>query len=278
MKKLAAVLLAFTLAALLPLTVFADLGEPVFDDWYLLCGMNGYDLEETIDPEENGETVLIREHIEPGTRYQVHSYDPDTREYLIVPEDDNYKPKGTGFITVTEDEMNRLFLDPTKVVKETTGKKLDKAVNCVVSSSAGVVLRQGPAKTFPKLLVVPSKAKLTYLYTYAYGGYNWGYTTYKDKDGWVCLDYTEAVTAAPTQAALTQAAPTTQDTLTQADQTAPAAQDAVETDAGVTAAQSAQSAPFFSNTSVVIIICCLGAVIIALCAVVILLIIKRKSS
>ena len=279
MKKLIAVILAFSLVALLPLTVYADIDEPVFDDWFILCGVEGYDYDDYVFDEKTEDEIKVKAHLEPGTRYQVHSYDEESKEYLIIPADDNYNPKGRGFIDLTEAEMNKHFLDATKVVKKETGKKQDAETESVVTTKAGVILRQGPAKTFPKYLTVPFKAKLKYQYTYKYGGYQWGFTTYNGKSGWVCLDYTEAVATTPTTTK-TQPTAKTQPITKEAVETIAPTDAANQTDEDETTANEfttqAQAPNFFGNTTTVIIIACLTAVIVALSAVVILLIVKKK--
>ncbi len=281
MKKIISVLIALLLAAVMYLPVYADMGGPIFDDWYVVCGVNGFDFDDFYY-NDNDEEVKIHKHIEPGIRLQVYDFIDDSQEYTLVIVDERFESKGRGIVSVRESELEKRFVDDKKTVSKETGKALEKEVNCVVTSNSGIVLRQGPAKTFKKYTVIPKDAKISYKYTYEYGGLHWGFTTYNGRSGWTCIDYTGSIDETTSTTAVTIPSTTvaqTQETTTE-EHTAAVTTDAETVFAGTDEQSDAQEegSGFFSNTKVVVVVCCLGAVILALTATVILLIVKRKKA
>jgi len=299
MKKIIAFAVVLLLFCSGWMVAYADLDEGEFDNWYVICGPAGYSFEDH-DYGENMEGVTIPDYIEPGIRLWVHSFDPATKKYLLAIRDENHDIKGFGHVYVTEAQLNKYFIGEKKTVVKETGEKQDKAIDCVVTPKIGLVLRQGPAKTYPAYRTIPQNAKLSYQYVREYDGLKWGYTTYKGQSGWVCIDYTKAI-AAPTTEPVTEATtetttePTTESTtetttesttestteMATAPSTSPAAPttDAAEHTSMVAPSDEApESAGFFESTKTVILTCCAGAVVLALTAVVILMIIKRKNN
>ena len=280
MKKIISVLIALLLAAVMYLPVYADMGGPIFDDWYVVCGVNGFDFDDFYY-NDNDEEVKIHEHIEPGIRLQVYDYIDDSKEYTLVIVDERFESKGRGIVSVRESELEKRFVDDKKTVSKETGKALEKEVDCVVTSNSGIVLRQGPAKTFKKYTVIPKDAKISYKYTYEYGGLHWGFTTYNGRSGWTCIDYTGSIDETTSTTAVTIPSTTVAQTQeTTEEHTAAVTTDAETSFAGTDEQSDAQEegSGFFSNTKVVVVVCCLGAVILALTATVILLIVKRKKA
>ena len=275
MKKCAAMLLTLLLLLGLSVTAFADLGEPEFDNWYVVCGPRGYDYSYT-EEDIMGSNVTRRGHIEPGIRFMVFEYLESEKEYRLILEDDQKEAaKVDSFVYLSSSDLDKNFISEKKVVQKETGKMLDEEVTAVVTPDVGVILRQGPARTYKSYRTIPKNTQLTYQYTYAYGGYTWGYTTYKGTSGWCALDYTEKVVPTTETTTETTTQPTSESTT--ADTTAAIA--TVPPTGSIPAENDKnrdQPNGFFSDTKTVIVVCCLCAVILALTAVVILLIVKRK--
>ena len=271
-------------------TALADLGMPDFQDWYVVCGLDGWDFDDEAYDNRADTYVTVRDHLEPGTRLMVYSYYEPTKTYHLVADDKNYTPKGKGFVYVTEEELEKNFFEYKETVPAEKGQKLDEDVICVVTSDDGVVLRQGPARTFPSYCTVPYEAEIVYRYTYSYGGYNWGYTTYKGQTGWMCIDYTKKVEkdVAPvteTTPASTEPTPepASQETVPSDEPSNPSTDvivpDTVQTENVTTQVEQNDSGSgLMSETSYIILICALCAVVLALSATIILMIIKRKKS
>lgn len=187
MKKLIAVILVFIIAALLAPAVSADVEVPPFENWFVVCGVEGYEYQIT---DNSGDTaVRVDKHVDPGIRFQVkETEDSGSGQFYLVPQND------TGAtLTISEANLNKYFMDADKVVTKETGKKQFKEAHCLVSAD-GAPLRQGPAETFQEYVVVPQDAGLAYQYTYEYGGHQWAYTKYDGKTGWVRIDQTQKIT------------------------------------------------------------------------------------
>ena len=294
MKKLVSVLLACLLLTVTAAPVFADLGDPEFENWFVVCGMAGFDFEDEIVDYEKGTVTPLNDHIEPGTKLQVFLFDKEDNKYLLVISDPNHVTQGTGFVHVTETQLNNDFIALNKTVDAKTGAKLEKSVTAKVTPKVGVVLRQGPATTFPKYTTVPQNTQLTYEYTYAYGGYHWAYVTYKGQSGWACTDYMETTgdAAATTPATQTTAAPSTETTAAQATETTAAGsasgegQNAGEGQNG--AGQNAESQTQkeeeknflsgLSQTKMIILCCCVAAIVLSLIGLVLLLAMRKKKN
>ncbi len=275
MKKCTAILLTLVLLLGLSVTAFADLGEPEFDDWYVVCGPRGYDYSYT-ESDIMGEPRTYRGHIEPGIRFMVFEYIESDGAYRLILEDSQKEAaKIDSFVYLPSSDLDRSFLSENKVVQKETGKMLDDEVTAVVTPDVGVILRQGPARTYKSYRTIPKNTQLTYQYTYAYGGYTWGYTSYKGTSGWCAIDYTEKVVPTTETTTETTTQPTSESTV--ADTTAAIAT-VPTTDTLPTESDKNRDQPigFFSDTKTVIVVCCLCAVILALTAVVVLLIVKRK--
>lgn len=287
MKKCTALALILMLLFALQFAAFADLDEGDFDDWVVRCGAAGYAF---VDQPYYGidENTDLHDFLEPGTKLYVHSYDSTEKTYLLVVDDDRHETKGSGFVYVTEAQLNKYFIGEKKAVRADNGTKLSKPVDCTVTPDVGVILRQGPATTYPSFRTVPKGTKLTYQYTLAYGGRNWAYTTYKGTNGWVCIDYTAPVTTtSPTTTEITTTETTTTTASTTTETTANSTKYITTTTAAVPTTSSipaerdasADAADgFFSDTKTVVVVCCLCAVVLALSATVILLIVKRKKN
>ena len=289
MKKIVALVLSLIIIASFSIPVYADLGQSDFDNWYVVCGMEGYDFQDRIFGQEP-----FKSHIEPGTRLRVHSFNDNDQTYLLVISDDNYTTGGYGFVYVTESQLDKYFLEDNKTVDKTIGSKKPKEIECTVTSDTGIVLRQGPATTFKSYTTIPQNTKLSYQYTYKYGGYNWGYVTYKGTSGWACIDFVKATsvtTVKPTEASnstTTATSPTT--TVSTADVVVTTTDNGIsvispDSDYSFTESVTGQENnpdnstnknEFFSNTKNVIIVCCVGALIVAMSAVIILLLVQRK--
>lgn len=290
MKKIVALVLSLMIIASFCIPVYADLGQSDFDNWFVVCGMDGYDFQDRI----YGQTSSFQSHIEPGTRLRVHTFNSNDQTYLLVISDDNYTTGGIGFVYVTEDQLDKYFLEDNKTVDKTIGSKKPKEIECTVTSDTGIVLRQGPATTFKAYTTIPQNTKLSYQYTYKYGGYNWGYVTYKGTSGWACIDFVKATsvtTVKPTEASNpTTTATNPATTVSSADVVVTTADNGIsvispDSDYSFTESVTGQeNTPdnstnkneFFSNTKNVIIVCCVGALIVAISAVIILLLVQRK--
>ena len=289
MKKLVALVLSLIIIASLSIPVYADLGQAEFENWFIVCGMDGFDFQDRIYGQEPFES-----HIEPGTRLRVHEFNEINQTYLLVISDDNYNTGGIGFVYVTEDQLDKYFLEDNKTVDKTIGSKKPKEIECTVTSNTGIVLRQGPATTFKAYTTIPHNAKISYQYAYKYGGYNWGYVTYKGTSGWACIDFAKATsvtTVNPTKSSnSTTAATSPTATVSSADVIGTTADNGISvispnSDYSFTESVTGQENnpdnstsknEFFSNTKNVIIVCCVGALIVAMSAVIILLLIQRK--
>ncbi len=207
MKKLVSVLLVCLLLFCMTVPAFADLGEPEFNNWFVVCGISGYNYNGIEYDYETGSQTPYTEFFEPGTKFQVHSFYDEDGTYTLVMDDTNHKVLFSGLIGVKEADLNRYFVNEGVTIPKESGKKLDKAVTAKITPRSGVVLRQGPATTFPRYTTIKQNTQVTYEYTYEYGGYHWGFVTYKGQTGWACTDYMEATAEVSTTAATT--APTT---------------------------------------------------------------------
>ena len=298
MKKTAILFLSLLLILATVFPAFADLGEPEFDNWFVFCGNDGYDFDWT---DYDGTTYHT--HVEPGIRFQVWYYNRDLKEYTLVVQDDQEAAKTIdAFPSVTEDELHTYFLEKNESVDPDTGTKLDTEVKGTVKPSEGLILRQGPAKTFQRYLTIPCGAELRYQYTFTSSdGLNWGYTSYSGKQGWACIDYVEASTPdtteteSTTQASTTDASttvyapdqpsynyaplsPSASTSTSSAAESGTGASESTENAESTTLPEETepQSAGFFESTDNVIIVSCIGAVLIALTALAVVLIIFRR--
>lgn len=177
MKKIIAFGITLFLLFSMSIPVFADLGPADFDEWYVLCGTEGYYFEDVPDeyaPDYEQAGVDMHDYIEPGIRLWVYSFDNTANEYMLIIRDSNHKTIGRGFVDVPEADFEKYFIDEHDTIPEETGEKLPEEVECVVTADSGLVLRQGPARTFPSYQVIPSQANISYQYTFDYGGYHWG--------------------------------------------------------------------------------------------------------
>jgi uncharacterized protein YraI len=292
MKKIATFTIVLLLLFSMAMPAFADLGDSDFDNWSVVTGPSGFSFVDVpyYDTPENAD---LHDYLKPGTKLWVHSYDTESKKYLLtIDGESGHKIKGAGHVLVTEAQLDKYFVGEKEAYSPKYTTKLDKKVECVVTPSVGVVLRQGPGTGYPSFKVIPQNTKLTYRYVYEGEKYNWGYVTYKGQDGWCCIDYTEKIEA--TTEATSAEPETTTETTTEATTEATTEITTEQTTAATTettgpeestkdvlaetieAADEAQS--FFGSTKNVILVCCAGAVILALTAVVILVILKKKKT
>lgn len=298
MKKFASALLALAFMVLLCSPAYADLGESQFNNWYVYCGIDGFRYTDYIADYDNYTSYEVNDTVEPGIKLWVHSFDNDRQEYLLVINDNRHDTKGYGFVFVSESQLNNYFLEKNEVVNKERGKKQSEAVKGTVTSDSGIVLRQGPSTMYQKITVIPHNAKVTYQYTYNYGGYNWGYTSYQGQQGWACIDYVKkdaAKTTTTTKKTTKKTTATTTTTTEKTEEKEPAddmddisvfnaggaTQDSYS---GSTGNQGNQGNPVNSGnsgnsggTANVIIVCCVGAIILAAAAVVALIAMRKKN-
>ncbi|MCQ2485057.1 MAG: hypothetical protein MJ168_06960 [Clostridia bacterium] len=283
MKKFLSLFLSLVFLLGFSISVYADIGSPDFDSWYVICGPDGYDFTDTIVDYEAETSKEVKDHIEPGIKLQVHSF--ENNEYLLIIEDDKHDTKGNGFVFVTEADLNKYFVDSNKAVSKDKGTKQVKEIKSSVSADVGVVLRQGPATSFKAYKTIPHGAKITYQYTYKYGGHNWGYTTYKGQSGWVCIDYVKEITTTTATTTTTSAVSENNDVSHSAEAVLSSTVDSFNSSDDKSTSSETQEPSsskteenFFANTNTVIIVCCLGAIILALVAIIIVLLIKGKKN
>ena len=88
----------------------------------------------------------------------------------------------------------------------------------IYKTTAALNMRSGVGTSNSVILTIPSNTQITITDVKSDSDYNWGYTTYDGKKGWVCMDYcsyvgavTQPTTAKPTTQPTT-AKPTTQPT------------------------------------------------------------------
>lgn len=295
MKKIIAAFLTLLVAVSMAVTAYADLGQSDFVDWYVVCGPQGFDFEnhtyEGYKP--------FDDRVEPGIKLFVHTFNGET--YRLVIDDDRYdRSSAYGFVDVSESDFEKYFIEENETVSKDVGKKLAKSVNGTVTSKTGVMLRQGPATTYKDYAVIPHNTKLSYQYTYNYGGHDWGFVTYKGRSGWACIDYikaentntntgTKPTSAVSGTAVVTTSQPSAIQSSTDVTEGSSAEAIALPTEDGTQRVmavpeastpqgEAMQQESFFANTRNVIVVCCLGAVILALSAAVILLLIQKKKS
>lgn len=294
MKKIIAAVLTLLVAMSMAVTAYADLGQAQFDNWYVTCGPQGFNFKNTRLVDDVG-YVPYEDRVEPGYRLYVHSFYSDEHEYTLVIDDDRADNDSYGILNISESDFEKYFIEENETVSKENGKKLAKSVDGTVTSKSGVVLRQGPATTYKDYAVIPYNTKLSYQYTYTYGGYNWGFVTYKDQSGWVSIDFVSKNNSEITTTATvttTKVAATTDVTSTlQAEQTTDEApfisvdsssedytQQVIANSDNLASQNDDAQDSFFSNTKNVVIVCCMGAVIIALTAAVVLLLIQKKKA
>lgn len=311
MKKHISLILILLLLCAIQIPALAAPGSPEFENWYVLCGMSGWDFEDTTYNKTTNQLTVVSDHLEPGTKLQIHSFDTTTNKYLLVADDKNFKPKGDGYVYVTEEELKSNFIAVDQVVPAEQGQELATDVTCVITSDNGVMLRQGPAKTFPRFLVVPTNAQVVFRYTYSYGGYHWGFITYKGQDGWICTDFTRTLSGSPVPVAepttpqaevssgetetdateVTSSEPLTPPNIDSPEVTTAPDNDTETSESPVSIPDNNQDQYFavstrrerteqnnslFSEGNYIILVCCLCAVVLALSCVVVMLIVKRK--
>ena len=263
----AVLLLMFSLAA----PAFADLGEPQFEAWYVFCGPEGFDFVDKDYDYDTGETLSYNEHLKPGTRLQVYSYNNDNGTYLLLPFVEYTTFRGKGFVYVTDNELNHFFYEEFESVPGEKGTKLSETETGKVSAQVGLVLRQGPHTNFPKYTTIPFGTELSYQYTYQSDGMTWAFVSYNGMRGWASTSY---LTAAEPQ---TDKAETTSETTVETTEETSAAETTTapeETEPETTV--PAVSDGFFDNTTNVILVCCCGALLVAITALTTILIMRRK--
>ena len=296
MKRITAFAVTLLLMFSLSIAAFADLGDSDFENWTVVCGPSGFSFVDVPDY-DTAPNADLHDHLEPGLKLWVHSYDTDTKKYLLtIDGESGHKIKGSGFVHVTEAQLSKYFIGEKQAYSPKYTEKLDKKVECVVTPSVGVVLRQGPGTGYPSFRVIPQNTKLTYQHVYKGEKYNWGYVTYKGRDGWCCIDYTKTIettteptTAEPETTTETTTEETTKPTtttevtiesMTEATDEVTSASiiplDAADPGLATEPSGEPDATGFFGSTKNVILVCCVGAVILALTAVVVLLIVKRK--
>lgn len=292
MKKLVSVLLVCMLLFCMAVPAFADLGEPEFKDWFVVCGISGYNHNGIEYDYETGSQTPYTEFFEPGTRFQVFSFYDEDGTYTLLMDDTNHKVKVSAMISVKESDLNMFFVNEGVTIPKESGKKLDKTVTAKITPRSGVVLRQGPATTFPRYTTIKQNTQVTYEYTYEYGGYHWGFVTYKGQTGWACTDYMEATaeasTAAPTTAPVTEpattstAAPTTEPATTLVTDAASAASDAADGQNAGSKDNDAQKEEGsgliggLSQTKLIILVCCAIAIMLSVIGLVVLFVTKKS--
>ena len=264
MKKIFSAILFLVLLCTLAVPVFADLGEAQFKDWYVYCGPDGYDFVDWYMDYDTGEEYSYDAYLQPGTKMQVHNYNDSDATYLLIP-DDYSEFKGSGFVFVTEGELNAYFLEEFETVPAERGTRLPSPAAGTVTAQVGLVFRQGPGTRYMRYSTIPYGTKLTYTHTYDAEGMTWAYVSYSGLKGWVSTTYLAEAAAEP-------AAETTDEVTEEsaaADETT-----LPETTAAETTAPA--SAGFFGDTDNVIIVCCGGALLVALTALITLLAVRRK--
>ena len=201
MKRIIAFTITLLLLFSMSIAAHADLDEGDFNNWYVRCGPSGYSFVDRpyFDTPEGAD---LHDYLKPGTRLWVHSFDRETKKYLLSIDDDNHKIKGIGHLYVTEAELNKYFVGEKQSVRKDFGEKLKKQVKCVVTPRVGLILRQGPDRSYPSYRTIPYNTRLTYQYVYKTDTYNWGYVTYRGQAGWCCIDYTRE--EVPAKAAVTE--------------------------------------------------------------------------
>ena len=283
MKKLVSVLLVCMLLLSMAVPAFADLGEPEFNNWFVVCGISGYNYN-GIDYDYMTDTrTAYTEFFEPGTRFQVYDFYDAEGTYTLLMSDTNHKVKVSAMISVKESDLNTFFVNEGVTIPKESGQKLAKAVTAKVTPRVGIVLRQGPATTFPRYTTIAQNTQVTYEYTYEYGGYHWAFVTYKNYSGWACTDYMEASTEASTTAAPTTA-PTTEPTTASTTESTTAPTTAVVTDASTevqnTAQEEEEKGLIFglSQTKLIILVCCAIAIMLSVIGLVVLFVTKKNKN
>ncbi|MBQ7580962.1 MAG: SH3 domain-containing protein [Clostridia bacterium] len=290
MKKLVSFAMACLILFMTGIVAFADLGSPMFDEWYVICGPKGFSYVD-VPYHDTPEGTDLSDYIKPGEKLLVHSYNSSDKKYLLLfAEGNNHPTKGIGFVYVTENELKTYFSGTEKPVsKDYYANKPDKEITCVVTSDDGLMLRQGPGTDYKAYATIPYNTKLTYRYVAKMEDYDWGCVTYKGQEGWCCLKYTQDVakTTAPSTTAAEEkttkedqstAETTTVDEITTIpEENTSAVPEGLTREATETSEDIAQEAPsFFSQTKNVVIVCCLGAIVLAATAVVVLVTIRRR--
>lgn len=264
MKKIVAFALALLLLFSMSVPAFADVGEPDFDDWYVICGPEGYNF---IDVSDYGQDSMdMSDFLEPGTKLMVYYYHNSTKEYMLIIQDANHKIKGKGFVNLPEADLNRYFIDENKIVDKEFGVNQNEQIQCIVTADSGIVLRQGPATTFKSYGNVPHNTKLSYQYTYEYGGYHWGYITYKGQNGWVCIDYTERTSPTTVATTVPKTEPTTER----------ATKQAIEINTQIVTTKTPDSVGDTGSSILIFIIMVVVLALVALTVVIVLVLTKRK--
>jgi len=82
LKKIVA--FAVVLLMLFPLSIaaYADLGDSDFKDWSVVTGPAGFSFVDVPEIDQEGEDM--HDYLEPGVKLWVHSFDSETKKYLLV--------------------------------------------------------------------------------------------------------------------------------------------------------------------------------------------------
>ena len=155
---------------------YADVNDPMFEDWYVCVGMSGYTYE--------GKTFA------PGTRFQVCDYYENVQKYSL------WRDNSRSMILVTESDLDDYFIGDANFVPEESGEKLAGEIKCEVTAEGGLTLRNGPGVGFIAIITIPDKAELTYRHTYENDGYTWGFVQYEGISGWCSIDFTNQLEGA----------------------------------------------------------------------------------
>ena len=273
MKKILAGVICLLMVFTAAVNVYADAAAPVINDWYVVCGPQGYEKDGII--------------IEPGTECLVLGYDIQIGGYHLKTKDVS--------VSVTDADFERLFIEVNETVSPEDGQKLDSQVKFIVSQDDGVDLRQGPADGFRYYDTVPKGTELKYQYTMTFGNDTWCYTSYMGIKGW-CL-VSEASSAQPdvqdpspnsaenTVNAANGAENTTNsasmtftnENTTNAENVVNAANTVQEPNNNQTGNTSVPEKPESSNTSSAVLIAVAIAVVIAVIAILILVKTRKKN-
>lgn len=252
MKKFCALLLMLFLF-LVPASVSADMGGPeIAFEYDVYVDMDGWNLSVEEFVEEDGWLPAETRTLAPGTRLHIDGgYSDGTVDGNIG---DNYN---THFI-VDENELKNHTVESGEVVGSSVGKACDGVKVTVNTKKTGLNLRMGPSKDFPSRTEIPKGTEITYTAVYGSGSDQWGYTSYKGKEGWVSLSYTKAAGSAAEEMEESGEPEEPEESVEKTPVDEPPAQKA-----GM-------------SRVMIIILCCCGALALALTALVVILLLVRK--
>lgn len=142
-----------------------------------------------------GGHVAVVEKIENGSMTLSNSEWGGKSFYLTYANTTDSNPGGNSWWTF----QGYIYLIDSADTGTTAPSQTYKTGIYKTNVSDSLNMRSGAGTSYSFVASIPNAVKLTVTKVQAAGGYNWGYTTYNGKTGWVALEYCDYVSELPTE-------------------------------------------------------------------------------